>query len=1304
MGLRYEAWTVPWDSAGFKRKVAMVPDVEGTGSGSVQFLSMPGNPSVDISLAKFGRLGEIISESTTSLMRVIDCLPDGTNKIIDEWVVERDPKHHQESKTASLTGWGLLSALDRALVYAFDYPANPTSQADHIWGGEQELGNPGFEDGQRRPQEWELEIDATAGTYTLSDGVDTTAPIPFNAQAGDISTAIQNDLGLIDDVTTTGTSVSPYLRTIYAVSPPIGINLTLDDSGLTGEGTLTESVEGEIMFSPWTANKYSPVPDPSGNYRRFEVTDEQAHSGTLSLAVRPNLIHPLSGRRPGIEQVLRVTPNQIYTWSIWIRPTNANDNFRIGVFSYGGDEQIVLSGVQNPPINTWTQLSIGPFVMPPGIGQARFIVFWANSTNSEYNPSVAYFDDGGVFEGLAPTSIGDIWTVLLDDATVDHAADPRGTVLDWLDYSSFTDAVDSGGNAWNEMALPFSARWGSTYGHVLDDTLNLGYEVELVPKDTPVGGKTHDLRIYNPMGRDDNPSVGLNTNKPVFGGDVISRAPKYSASLIASPDGSWTEAKDATSVANFGRLEMHHSAPEAADEISRDLIASNLFAFEAANRQAVEFKMVETLSGHRPFVHFRGGDTVAMSQPPGLLKQNRRVQRIDYVNTHPTQYTIVGSRVLRGEAAAYDLIRRMWRRMNRPGKFTPKGADPIPSTGTPFIDVAAADAPQWEKDGARYQCDGVDDHLEIFAAMFEHTGKWREVTLSSGNFYVDPSGYVQVPETSHLRGQGPYATFIRNQDNVATPGDFQNPLILVSQDGVLSDLGFWTTSDFDGVCVTNEYGICHDLVHAVGHAANFVYFKGTIHTSHSLDSWGDFNYANPKFSSNRHAAAFYFDEGWYEVHGLNHSGGGVGVFLQAHGHATLTNVRIDNGFTNVQPLHPSPGIIVDDTGGLALSNVAIRAPWSSAIRFDAHPGDVVISNAALYGAYGISTLANAGVTSVLLDNVAIVATTTGIHIESIFELIIRGLRITKAPGSTAFGFPIVTGPAAYLQLMPVSVSTGLIPKCIVSDFHITGFPSGSAHSANIFDNGLVVEYRNSPSIAKILIHDGFIENVHHHGLIVEGVIPRIHDVTTENVGRAAANTYDAFRLIGPMDRPALRDNDIRTPSQLRYGINIVDSGVVGAIVTDNFLDDDSDYGTAAINNNGTGTILGNFGDGSGGGGGGTSSSKVVFSQAGTLSMGSGSFKLPFTLDAEIISVQLAVGTSPTGADLIVDVNKNGTTIFTTQANRPTVPDGDANGVGAEATPDVTAIAEGDYLTVDIDQVGSTVAGENLTVSIEWRPT
>lgn len=74
----------------------------------------------------------------------------------------------------------------------------------------------------------------------------------------------------------------------------------------------------------------------------------------------------------------------------------------------------------------------------------------------------------------------------------------------------------------------------------------------------------------------------------------------------------------------------------------------------------------------------------------------------------------------------------------------------------------------------------------------------------------------------------------------------------------------------------------------------------------------------------------------------------------------------------------------------------------------------------------------------------------------------------------------------------------------------------------------------------------------------------------------------------------------------------------------------------------------------------------------------------------ISKVKIYADTAPTGASLIVDINKNGTTIFTTQGNRPEIAiSGNADDSG---TPDVTAVSEGDRLSVDIDQIGSTVAG------------
>lgn len=108
----------------------------------------------------------------------------------------------------------------------------------------------------------------------------------------------------------------------------------------------------------------------------------------------------------------------------------------------------------------------------------------------------------------------------------------------------------------------------------------------------------------------------------------------------------------------------------------------------------------------------------------------------------------------------------------------------------------------------------------------------------------------------------------------------------------------------------------------------------------------------------------------------------------------------------------------------------------------------------------------------------------------------------------------------------------------------------------------------------------------------------------------------------------------------------------------------------------------------------------TFTIPGTLIVGTGQARLYFPRSCEIENVLAGVGTAPTGSTIIFDVNKNGTTIFTTQGNRPTIA---ISGFSdTSSIPDVTSMGNGDYLTVDVDQIGSTVAGADATVIIEYR--
>jgi hypothetical protein len=90
-------------------------------------------------------------------------------------------------------------------------------------------------------------------------------------------------------------------------------------------------------------------------------------------------------------------------------------------------------------------------------------------------------------------------------------------------------------------------------------------------------------------------------------------------------------------------------------------------------------------------------------------------------------------------------------------------------------------------------------------------------------------------------------------------------------------------------------------------------------------------------------------------------------------------------------------------------------------------------------------------------------------------------------------------------------------------------------------------------------------------------------------------------------------------------------------------------------------------------------------------------RMPFA--GKITFVTAALTTAPAGSTAIFDLNKNGTTMYTTQGNRPTIAAA-ANSVTA-TNPDVLTWAAGDRLAIEVDQKGSGTAGANLTVCIGY---
>lgn len=85
-------------------------------------------------------------------------------------------------------------------------------------------------------------------------------------------------------------------------------------------------------------------------------------------------------------------------------------------------------------------------------------------------------------------------------------------------------------------------------------------------------------------------------------------------------------------------------------------------------------------------------------------------------------------------------------------------------------------------------------------------------------------------------------------------------------------------------------------------------------------------------------------------------------------------------------------------------------------------------------------------------------------------------------------------------------------------------------------------------------------------------------------------------------------------------------------------------------------------------------------------------------DCTIVGVRASVATAPTGQDAIIDVHKNGTSIWTSApGNRPSIVA--STFTGTSGAPDSTSLVEDDYLQFVIDQVGSGVAGSDLVVQV-----
>lgn len=89
-------------------------------------------------------------------------------------------------------------------------------------------------------------------------------------------------------------------------------------------------------------------------------------------------------------------------------------------------------------------------------------------------------------------------------------------------------------------------------------------------------------------------------------------------------------------------------------------------------------------------------------------------------------------------------------------------------------------------------------------------------------------------------------------------------------------------------------------------------------------------------------------------------------------------------------------------------------------------------------------------------------------------------------------------------------------------------------------------------------------------------------------------------------------------------------------------------------------------------------------------------RAPFAMT--LTAVRASVNVAPTGATVIVDINEGGSTILSTKLSIDASEKTSTTAASAAVISD-TAIADDAEITFDIDQVGSTIAGAGLKVTL-----
>lgn len=224
-----------------------------------------------------------------------------------------------------------------------------------------------------------------------------------------------------------------------------------------------------------------------------------------------------------------------------------------------------------------------------------------------------FIDDVVLFDGEPCASPGKIMDAFLDDAQA------RNT-LDFLTWT-FTDTLDSDGNAWDDDCLSITIRHGTTYKQILDRLVAFGYDWEITPD--------WELKLYNRRGSDVSNDVRILSGRDITSdGSTLRRSVAGATSVLAEGGDGYLEddEEDASHIAAVGRRELFVVSRTASTSTTIQAIATNVLADQQIAGSTLRVEIVPS-DGRKPHIDFAVGDDIGV-YIPGALEGTFRVMRI----------------------------------------------------------------------------------------------------------------------------------------------------------------------------------------------------------------------------------------------------------------------------------------------------------------------------------------------------------------------------------------------------------------------------------------------------------------------------------------------------------------------------------------------------------------------------------------------------------------------------------------------------------------------------------------------------